>query len=184
MPVIALWLTCIRRLLRGIGCDSRIGAEASVVSISISEIAPQQIRATLVMSWQLFDTFGTFISSAANYIIFNLNQDSLNLRFIIALPFIPALIFLLLILFWSEPSQQEPPQQGPAHQGASAQVPSQQELSLKKLGWFQQVKLLFSQINILAFLSSAMFAKMVAAGAETSEYSGQRKNDTHISFYI
>ena len=75
------------RVLLGIG----MGAKASVVPILAAESAPRYIRGTLVICWQLFDAFGIFLGNAANLVVFN------NWRRMVAAPFIPALLMLLLI---------------------------------------------------------------------------------------
>ncbi|KAF2634130.1 hypothetical protein P280DRAFT_319327 [Massarina eburnea CBS 473.64] len=59
------------RLLLGVG----MGAKASIVPIYLTEIAPDQIRGMLAMSWQLFDTFGIFIANCANLLVFRLGPS-------------------------------------------------------------------------------------------------------------
>lgn len=54
------------------------------------------------MSWQLFDTFGILIGSLANLVIYSLNPDHPNWRFMLALPFISSLMFLTLAFFCVE----------------------------------------------------------------------------------
>jgi hypothetical protein len=54
------------------------------------------------MSWQLFDTFGIFIGSCANLAVYRHSRSHPNWRFMIALPFIPALMFLTLAPFCEE----------------------------------------------------------------------------------
>lgn len=54
------------------------------------------------MSWQLFDTFGILIGSCANLAVYRHSRSHPNWRFMIALPFIPALMFLTLAIFCVE----------------------------------------------------------------------------------
>ncbi|ETI25563.1 hypothetical protein G647_02337 [Cladophialophora carrionii CBS 160.54] len=75
------------RVVLGFG----MGAKASVVPILLAESAPRSIRGTLVICWQLFDAFGIFLGNAANLAVFD------KWRRMVAAPFIPALLMLLLI---------------------------------------------------------------------------------------
>ncbi|PSN74470.1 MFS general substrate transporter [Corynespora cassiicola Philippines] len=81
---------------------NRMGAKASVVPIYISEIAPFEIRGMLTMGWQLFDTLGIFLGSLANFIIYKMEESNPDWRAMIALSFIPALLFLSLAIFCVE----------------------------------------------------------------------------------
>lgn len=51
------------------------------------------------MGWQLFDTLGIFLGSLANFIIYKMDESNPDWRAMIALSFIPALLFLSLAIF-------------------------------------------------------------------------------------
>lgn len=51
------------------------------------------------MSWQLFDTFGILTGSVVNYIIYCYTQDEPYWQLMISLSGIPALVFMVMILF-------------------------------------------------------------------------------------
>lgn len=86
------------RVLLGIG----MGAKASVVSIYISEISPDEIRGMLLTCWQLFDTFGIFLGFAVNRLVYKLNSSDSNWRIMVLAPAFPAFIFLSLVYFCVE----------------------------------------------------------------------------------
>lgn len=104
------------RILLGVGW----GTKASIAPIYISEICEylptlrfystrtylkklqKKIRGMLAMSWQVFDTLGILLGNCANLAVFRLNPDHPNWRFMIALPFIPSLMFLTLVIFCVE----------------------------------------------------------------------------------
>lgn len=80
------------RVLLGFG----MGAKASVVPILLAESAPRHIRGTLVICWQLSVAFGIFLGHAANLVVFP------SWRRMVAAPFIPALLMLILIPICTE----------------------------------------------------------------------------------
>ncbi|GAM90064.1 hypothetical protein ANO11243_081040 [Dothideomycetidae sp. 11243] len=84
------------RILLGIG----MGAKASIVPIFAAEVAPAQIRGSLVMNWQLFVAFGLFLGFSANLAVFNIRD--LNWRLQLAAAALPALPLIVLIFVCPE----------------------------------------------------------------------------------
>lgn len=85
------------RVLLGMG----MGAKASVIPIFAAETAPRQSRGSLVICWQLFDSFGIFLGFVANLVAFS--SGSINRwRWMAAAPCIPALLLLLLVPLCTE----------------------------------------------------------------------------------
>jgi MFS family permease len=89
------WELLICRIFLGWG----MGAKASVVAIFVAETAPKNIRGSLVMCWQLFDAFGICLGFAANLAVSPLPS---SWRWMVAAPFIPALILSILAFICTE----------------------------------------------------------------------------------
>jgi MFS family permease len=89
------WELLICRIFLGMG----MGAKASVVAIFVAETAPKNIRGSLVMCWQLFDAFGICLGFAANLAVSPLSD---SWRWMVAAPFIPALILSILAFVCTE----------------------------------------------------------------------------------
>jgi MFS family permease len=85
----------IWKIILGMG----MGAKASVVAIFVAETAPKNIRGSLVMCWQLFDAFGICLGFAANLAVSPLSG---SWRWMVAAPFIPALILSILAFICTE----------------------------------------------------------------------------------
>ncbi|KAF4119400.1 Sugar (and other) transporter [Geosmithia morbida] len=84
------------RLLLGIG----MGIKASTVPIYAAESTPAPIRGALVMSWQLWVSFGIFLGTCANIIAFK--SFSEPWRYQLGSAFIPAVPLILLIFLCPE----------------------------------------------------------------------------------
>ena len=85
------------RVLLGVG----MGAKASVIPIFAAETAQRQIRGSLVICWQLFDSLGIFLGFVANLVAFSSGSES-RWRWMAAAPCIPALVLLLLVPLCTE----------------------------------------------------------------------------------
>ena len=84
------------RLLLGIG----MGTKAATVPIYAAEATPAPIRGALVMSWQLWVSFGIFLGTCANLICAKLFDEPW--RFQLGSAFLPAVPLALLIFFCPE----------------------------------------------------------------------------------
>ncbi|OTB04601.1 hypothetical protein M426DRAFT_73383 [Hypoxylon sp. CI-4A] len=84
------------RILLGVG----MGIKASTVPIFAAENSPASIRGALVMSWQLWTTFGIFLGCSANLAVGQIGKIAWRLQ--VGSAFIPAVPLTLLILFCPE----------------------------------------------------------------------------------
>lgn len=82
------------RILLGAG----MAGKASIVPILLSETSPKDVRGILLVFWQLFVAFGLAAGSVANLSVYRLDVRS-SWRYMSIAAFIPALLFVSLILF-------------------------------------------------------------------------------------
>ncbi len=86
----------ICRFLLGIG----LGTKAAIVPVYAAENVPALIRGGLVMSWQLWTTFGILLGLSANLILFRVGNIAWRLQ--LGSAFIPSIPLLVLIYFCPE----------------------------------------------------------------------------------
>ncbi|KAF1364051.1 hypothetical protein EJ07DRAFT_162566 [Lizonia empirigonia] len=86
----------ITRILMGIG----MGLKGSTVPIFAAENSPAQIRGALVMSWQMWTTFGIFLGYCANLAVYQVPVIAWRLQ--IGSAFIPAVPLTIGIFFCPE----------------------------------------------------------------------------------
>lgn len=84
------------RLLLGVG----MGTKAASVPIYAAEVTPAPIRGALVMSWQLWVSFGIFLGTCANLICVKIFDSAWQYQ--LGSAFIPAVPLALLIFFCPE----------------------------------------------------------------------------------
>ncbi|RDB21714.1 Hexose transporter 2 [Hypsizygus marmoreus] len=83
----------ITRILLGLG----MGAEGSTIPVFAAESAPASIRGGLVMSWQLWSTFGALLGFCANLALFQVGDIAWRLQ--LGSAFLPALPLIFGVYF-------------------------------------------------------------------------------------